>query len=68
MSVTWAIVMKINLDENCWAVDDSHYHWLNDSLRMSMLGMNIILLGHITWTLWNSFKRKQDENHPAMFV
>lgn len=68
MAVSWATVMAIFEDTNCWIVNDANqYHWINDSMRLVMLLANTGLLLHITITLWRSFRgRETDSSHAAL--
>ena len=59
--------MAVHSDELCWVVTDSNkFHWINDTPRLIMLLINIVLLAHIVWTLWKTFKSKSNEAHPLL--
>lgn len=70
MTVSWSIVMSIHENENCWIVNDSNqFHWINDSLRLTMLIINTCLLIHIICTLWKTFSDREStttDNYAAL--
>ncbi|KAF5303503.1 hypothetical protein FQR65_LT08202 [Abscondita terminalis] len=53
----WAILMAVNLNNNCWTVDTSWYHWITDAFRIGVLCLNVLLLLNIVRVLLKKLKR-----------
>lgn len=67
MTISWAIVINIHENQNCWIVNDSNqFHWINDSLRLTMLTINTCLLLHIIATLWKTFNDRETVRHATL--
>uniref|UniRef100_A0A1L8DJP2 Putative adenylate cyclase-coupled calcitonin receptor n=1 Tax=Nyssomyia neivai TaxID=330878 RepID=A0A1L8DJP2_9DIPT len=63
-ALSWAIAMAIGNDQYCWVVTDgTDFQWINDSPRLLMLLINIILLLHIVQCLRKMFKYNPNERN-----
>lgn len=69
-SLTWAILMAENLNENCWLITDelNWYIWLIDGTDIALTSIGIVLLGIITFSYYDALRMKSINQQEILWV
>lgn len=59
-SLTWAIIMAVNLNENCWLITEelNSYIWIIDGTDAALTSIGIVLLAIIVYNYYHALRMK----------
>lgn len=69
-SFAWAILMAVNLNENCWLIIDelNWYIWLIDGTDIALTSIGIVLLCTIVYSYYDALRMKSINQQEILWV
>lgn len=69
-SLTWALLMAVNLNENCWLITDelNWYIWIIDGTDIALTAIGVVLLCTIVYSYYDALRMKSINQQEILWV